>query len=142
MNLVSFSHWLEEVTDPRPPLHPYYHPVQIAICGSLSYIGTACLTSVPPKRAMLLTALVYTISQIITPLICPYFEPYQDISLVPLIGQVIQLTTSLLLAKVICRLVGQSLSFKDIQKVSLAFMVALCVAHFTLLKFRRHLYGT
>lgn len=138
MNLIPFSNWLEQATQPG---HPFYHPSQIALFASLSYVSTACLTSLPPLRGMTLTILAYSISQFTTPLFSQLFEPYRNKSLAPFIGQVLQLSTSLMLAKVFCRLVGQSLSLKEMRQVSLVFMTCLYVSRIALLKLRQNCSG-
>ncbi len=136
MCLANFSHWLGQMTQPS---NRYYHPVQVMLFASLSYTGTACLTSIPPMRGLSLAVLSYAISQLILPFFRLFLEPYQEVPLVPLLGQVIHLSTVLLLAKVICHLVGQPLSCKEIRKISLIFIMSLFVMKFALRKFRQQL---
>jgi hypothetical protein len=133
MSLSSFSHELEQTTRPHGP---YYHFVQVTLFAGLSYIGTACWTKIRPIRGTILVVLAYGISQLITPLFVNFFEAYQDVSLVPLVGQVLQLTTSLFLANVICFLANKALSLKEIRQVSTAFLLTLFTARFVLSKFR------
>lgn len=137
MRLRSFSLWLEEVTQPE---HPYYHPIQVGLFASLSYVGTACLTSIPPARGATLTVLAYLISQLTAPLFCELFKPYQDTPLIPLVGQVFQWTTSLILAKVMCRIAGQAISFKEMRQIGFVFLLCLYVARWALFKFRQQLH--
>jgi hypothetical protein len=132
MQLTSISNWLEQATQPQ---HPYYHPIQVALSAGISYVGTACLTSISPKRGMMLIISAYAISQLITPLFCKLFEPYQDISLVPLFGQILQIAASLVLAKVVCQLAGQTLTFKEAGKVGLVFIPSLCATRWILIQF-------
>lgn len=134
MHVGSFSRWLEQATQPR---HPYYHPIQITLFASLSYAGTACFTSIPPLRGMTLIVLTHTISQLITPFFVQLFEPYKDVSLAPLVGQALQLTTSLILAKTICHIVGQTLSFKEVRQVGIVFFLSLYVLRCALFVFRQ-----
>lgn len=136
MAFASFSSWLSQITRPN---HPFYHPFQISLFASLSYVGTVCLTSIPPRRGTTLAILAYAISQLISPLFCQIFESYREISLIPFVGQVLQLTTTVVLAKVICQLGQQSLSFHEIKQVSLVFLASLYVAKFVLFKLRQHL---
>lgn len=136
MDLASISLWIEEVTQPE---HPYYHPVQVALFAGSSYVSTLCLTSISPKRGMKVAVLAYGISQLITPFFVECFEPYRDITLVPLVGQVLQLTSSLLLTKGIYFLAGQTLSFKEIRQLGIAFLVGLAISRFVLLKFRQQI---
>ncbi len=136
MRFASFSRWLGQATQPH---HPYYHPIQMTLFAGLSYIGTACFTSIPPVRGMTLTVLTYAISQLITPFFIQFFAPYEDLSLAPLIGQALQLTTSLILAKTICHIVGQTLSFKEVRQVCLVFFLSLYVSRCALFVFRQQL---
>lgn len=136
MRLASFPDWLEEVTNPE---HRYFHHFQITMFASISYVSTACLTSIPPTRGMVLTILAYTISELIAPLFCWLLNRYASISLVPSIGQVLQLTTSLVLAKVICHIAGQALSFKEIRQIGIVFLVTLYVTQLALLKICQNL---
>lgn len=136
MSPATFSNWLEQVTHPN---HPYYHPVQVALFAGISYVGTICLTSLPPVHGMSLAILAYAISQLVTPLFAECFEPYQDISLIPLIGQAMQITLSLVIAKVLCNLAGQTLSFKEVRQVGLVSLISLYVSRLILLKLRQQL---
>jgi hypothetical protein len=88
---------------------------------------------------MSLAVLAYAISQLVTPLFVECFEPYQDISLAPLIGQVLQITLSLTLAKVICHLAGHALSFQEVRQIGIVFLVSLYVSRLILLKLRQQL---
>lgn len=134
MSPATFSNWIEQVTQPD---HPYYHPVQIALFAGVSYMGTSCLTSLRPIHGMSLAVLAYTISQLVTPLFVECFEPYQDISLVPLIGQVLQITLSLTLAKAICHIAGYHLSFQHVRQIGLVFLISLYVSRLVILKLRQ-----
>lgn len=134
MNLASLSRWLEQATRPQ---HPYYHPLQLTFFASLSYISTAYFTRIPPIRGMTFIISAYTISQLITPFFIQLFEPYQNIALIPLSGQVMQLSLSATLAKIICYLAGHNLSFKEIRLVSTVFLVSLYVSRFALRKLRQ-----
>lgn len=136
MHAASFSKYLEQVTQPH---HPLYHPIQLTFFACLSYIGTATLTNIPPEKGMRLTTLAYVISQLITPLFTECFEPHQNVTLVPLVGQVMQLTASFVLAKVLCNLAGHTLSFKEVRLVGTVFLITLFVFRFALLKFRQFL---
>lgn len=136
MNLSSLSQWLEQVTQPQ---HPCYHPIQATVVASISYISTACFTNIPPIRGVALVTLTYAISQLVTPFFIQIFESYQDVSLVPLLGQVLQFSVSVVLAKFVCQLANQTLSFKEIRHVSAAFLICLFVARFALRKFRQQL---
>lgn len=138
MRLESYSPWLEQITQPQ---YPYYHPIQASLFASLSYIGAACLTSISPRRAMTVAILAYAISQLISPFFCQLVGPYEDVSLVPLAAQILQLTSSLVLAKVICQFVGQTLSFKEIRHLSIVFMICLYVSRLALRKFRQQLHA-
>jgi hypothetical protein len=139
MHFRSFSLWLEQVTQPE---YPYYHPIQVGLFASLSYVSTACLTSIPPVRGATLTVSAYLISQLTAPLFCEFFKPYQEIPLIPLIGQVLQWTTSLILAKVMCRIAGQVISFKEMRQIGLGFLMCLYIARWALFKFRQQLHPT
>ncbi len=136
MPLEFLSRWLDQATQPR---HPLYHPVQVVMFAGLSYISTACFTSIPPSKGMTFVILAYTISQFTASLFSKLLDPYQDIALVPLIGQVVHLSVALISAKVICQLIGQSLSFKEIRKMSIVFIMTLFVMRFALRKFRQQL---
>jgi hypothetical protein len=133
MSLVSFQHWLKEASS--QPSHPFYHPIQATLFASLSYAGTMCFTSIPPIRAMTFAVLAYAISQFVAPLFSELLEPYQEVELVPLTGQVLQLSTSLILAKVICSLAGLALSCKEIRKVCVVFLVSFCIFRLVIVNF-------
>lgn len=136
MNAAAVSLWLDKVTQPE---HPYYHHFQIGLFAGCSYIGTACLTRIPPKKAALFTALAYSISQWVAPLFAQLLESYQDVTLAPLIGQVLHISVTLILSKVICRIVGQSLSFEEIYQISLSCLVSLFVVRLAIRKFRQNI---
>ena len=136
MQAAALSHWIEQVTQPK---HPLYHPVQGFLFGSCTYIGTAYLTSIPPRKGMLFAVLAYTLSQLTASFFAEFLEPYQEISLVPLIGQVMHLTTSLILAKTICSILKEPLTFKEMRQISFVFLGSLYVMRFALRKFRQHL---
>lgn len=133
MYLTAFSRWLGQITQPD---HLLYHPIQMSLFASLTYIGTTCLTTRSPLQAATLAALTYNISQFVTPRFIKYFEPNRDVTLAPWIGQCCQLAVSLFLAKITCNLAGQKLSFNDAKIISIAFGVSCFVAHFALRKFR------
>lgn len=136
MSVATYLNWFEQVTVPN---HPFYHPVQVTFFAGISYVGTICLTSLSPAHGASLAILAYAISQLVTPLFVECFEPYQDISLAPLIGQALQMSFSLVIAKVICSLVGHTLSFKEIRQVGLVFLISLYVSRLVLLKLRQRL---
>jgi hypothetical protein len=136
MHLAAVSRWLGQATQPR---HPYYHPLQITLFASLSYAGTACFTSIPPVRGMTLIMLAYAISQLVTPFFIQFFEPYEDVSLAPFIGQLLLLTISLVLAKTICHIAGQTLSCKEVRQVCTVFFLCLYVSRCALFIFRQQL---
>ena len=136
MPLEFLSKWLDQTTRPQ---HPLYHPVQIVMFAGISYISNACFTSIPPSKGMTFAILAYVISQFTAPLFSRFLDPYQEIALVPLIGQVIHLSVALILARAICQLIGQSLSFKEIRKMSIVFIITLFVMRFALRKFRKQL---
>ena len=132
----SLSRWIEDVTQPA---HPFYHPVQALLIGSFSYIGAACFTKTPPKNAMTVTIAAYTISQATAPLFSRWLEPYMDVTLVPLVGQVVHLTISFSTANIICRIGGRSISFKAMFPQIMLFLTAASLARYGLLKFRHSL---
>lgn len=136
MNLTLFSQWLENITQPQ---YVYYHPVQVLLFGGLSYVSAACFTSIPPKRAMKIAVLAYGISQLMAPFFIEIFEPYREIPLVPLVGQFIQLSASLISVKILYNLALQTLSFKEIRQLSLAFFIGLSLSRFAILKFRQYI---
>lgn len=130
------SKWIEDVTQEK---HPFYHPVQALLIGGCSYLGTACLSSTPPANAMTITITAYTISHLTAPLFSQWLEPYKDISLVPLAGQVVHLTICLSTANVICRIGGRSVSFKAVGAQLLFFLSSVSVLKLGLLRFRHNL---
>lgn len=134
--LQAFSIWIEQVTQPD---HLYYHPLQIALFANVTYITTSCLTSLPFSCAATLLISTYTISQLVTPLFVECFQPYQDIPLIPLFGHVIQITLSLILAKISCNFMGCNLSLKQIRQASLAFLTTLFVCRLILITLRQQL---
>lgn len=137
MDCLAFSRYLKDITKPT---HPYYYPVQVSLVASLAYVGTRCFTSLPPLQGTTLAVLMYSIDQFTTPLVGKLIRPYQDITLVPLVGQVLHLTLSLLLTKAICQLAGYSFSFKQMRSVGIVFLVTLAILHFALRQFRRMLH--
>lgn len=134
MHLKTFSNWLETVTQPN---HPFYHPLQLTFFAGISYIGTGRFTKIPPAQGMRLIASAYVISQLTTPCFVQCFEPYQNVSLVPLIGQVMQMTVSLMLAKIICNLIGDPITFKEARLVSTVFFINLFASQFALFKIKQ-----
>lgn len=123
--------------DSTHPQHPYYHPFQIFVFASTSYVSAAYLTSVSPARSAKAAILVYLISRLTTPLFIQLFEPYREIPLAPLIGQVFQLTATLASLKTIYFLAGHPLSFKEIRQLSIPFLIAICFSRFLILRFYR-----
>lgn len=136
VSMQSFSIWIDDVTQPK---HPYYHPVQALLFGSFSYLSTACLSSTPPKNAMTVTITAYTISQFTAPLFSKWLEPYKDISLVPLVGQVVHITLSFGTANVICRIAGRSISFKAVGAQITFFLSAISLTRLGLHKLRQNI---
>ncbi len=137
MDCLAFSRYLKDITKPT---HPYYYPVQISLVASLAYIGTRCFTSMPPLQGTALAVLMYSIDQFTTPLVGKLIRPYQEITLVPLLGQALHLTLSVLFTKVICQLAGYTFSFKQMRTVGLVFATTLTILHFALRQFRRMLH--
>jgi hypothetical protein len=136
MGLASCSHWLEQLTQPG---HPYYHPIQVSLLASISYVSTACLTAISPTRGMTVMILAYAVSQLISPLFCQLFGLYEEVPLIPFMGQALQIATSFIVAKVICQLAGQALSFKELRQVGVVFLVSLYVSRLALRKFRQQI---
>ena len=132
--MQALSKWVEDVTQPD---HPCYHPVQALFFGTVSYLGTACFLSTPPKNAMTLTITAYTISQFTAPLFNKWLEPYMDVSLVPLVGQVVHITISFGTANIICRIAGRSISFKAVGPQIILFLSAISMTRVGLLKCRK-----
>lgn len=132
----ALSRWIEEVTQPS---HPHYHPVQAALFGSISYIGTACLLSIPPENAMVVTIIAYTINLAVAPLISKWLQRHMDVSLVPLIGQVIHLSIAYGIANVICRLGGCSIPLKAVAAQILIHISAIALTRLGLLNFRHNI---
>lgn len=136
LSLRAFSTWIEQTSQPD---HPYYHPLQIALFANVTYITTTCLTTLPFRCATMLVISTYAISQLVTPLFIDCFQPYQDTPLIPFFGHVIQMTLSVILAKMSCNLMGCGLSLKQIRQASLAFLITLFVCRFILIKLRQQL---
>ncbi|WP_068468280.1 hypothetical protein [Candidatus Protochlamydia phocaeensis] len=134
LRVEEFSRWLGQMTQPT---HPYYFSAQLLLFSGLSYLSTACLTSIPPVQGMAFMTIAFTISHFVAPLFAKWLEPYWTVSLVPLAGQILHLTTSALLSKAICFLAGYHLTLTQIAQVSSAFLVAVYVLKFALLKFRQ-----
>lgn len=132
----SLSRWIADVTQPQ---HPFYHPVQALLIGGCSYLGTACLSSTPPKNAMTLTITAYTISHLTAPLFSEWLEPYKEFSLVPLVGQVVHLTICFSTANIICKIGGRSVSFKAVGTQIIFFLSTVSVLKLGLLRFRHSL---
>lgn len=132
MHSTTFSSYLQQAMRPN---NPCYHPIQGALFGSLSYIGTAVFTKVPPIRGAMLATVAYAVSQATAPLFVQCFEPLRDLSLFPLIGQAMQLTFSFASAKMICNIAGYNLSFKEARQVGGVFFATLFTARFALHQF-------
>lgn len=97
---------------------------QLIFTTSLSYVGVACFTSIPPLKGATFMGLTHTISRYAAPLFVTLFEPHRHVALVPAVGQILQLSCSLILAKTICSLIKQPLSLKEAKQVCAAFLTA------------------
>lgn len=131
---TSFSNWIEEATQPN---HLAYYPLQATLFATISYICTASFTSSPPMHGMTFILCAYTINCLIAPLFARCYNLYQEIALVPFIGQVIHITCSLMAAKTICHRFGQPLSSKEARQISILFLATLSVSRFILLQLRQ-----
>lgn len=125
------STWMEEVTQRD---HPLFHPVQVGLMGSISWIG-ARLFSIPPTNAVVVSILAYAINQVIAPIIGKYIEPYQEISLVPFCGQITHLALSFGSSNLLCHLVGKSLAIGDAVILGTFFLTAIAIARVALANF-------
>lgn len=132
--MIPISEWLEEVTQKN---HPLYHPFQMTLFGSFAYIGAASFTRNNPRHMAELFTMAYVISQLTAPLFSEWLEPYMDVSLVPLAGQVIQISISFIMANVISRLAGRKFSFRGLPYQIFFFILSLMIAQYGLQKFRQ-----
>lgn len=133
-HVSNFSVWLEKITQPE---HPHHRYVQICLFTGLAAASTACLTSISPKKTAALFFVAYSISLLAAPIIQTIFEPYRNHSLAPLTGQLMLYSFSLLSAKMICSIIHQSLSFKEIKIVCTAFLLSLFITYLVLRIFRQ-----
>ena len=124
--MQGISAWLEEATQPG---HTFYHPVQACLFGGISWLG-ASLFSIPKTNAVAVSVTAYAISQFTTPLISEWLEPYMEISLIPLCGQVGNLSLAFCSANILCYLAGKSISIN-----AAMILVAFLLATIALLRF-------
>jgi hypothetical protein len=130
MNLTaSISHGLVYTTNPQ---HPHYHKIQIALIACGSYIATALWTTIPPHKGMAIMTLICLISRVTAPYFAQFFEKYNKHSLVVTIGHGLQFSLATLCAKRICYLLGYALSYSQIIKVMIAFVVTIGITQFFL----------
>lgn len=130
------SRWIADVTQPN---HQLFHPVQLFLCGSFSYLGTSCFLSTLPKDAMAVTMTAYVVSQLTSPFFSSWLTPYKVVNLVPLAGQVAHLIFSFYSANFICRLVGKSISMKAVAGQMLLFLTTVSIMRIVLRRFRRNI---
>ncbi len=132
------SNWLKQIIQPNPRYCSYYC-LQMAFFGSISYVGTASLTSIPPNRGATLILSAYVISQITQPLFARLFDVYRDIPLVSVAGQFLHLITVFTLARIICLLVKYPLSFQETRKIGIVFLMSLYGTFFIFSQLKRML---
>ena len=135
-NAASISQWIDKVSQPD---YPYYQHVQTLLFGACGYLGAFCFTSISPKKAGLFTALTYTIDRFVAPVFAEALEPYQEVTLVPRAGQIAHITTSMVSSKIICQILREPLSFKDIKKVSFSCLGTVIVVRFVIWKLRQNI---
>lgn len=136
MYLEQLSRQIGELTQPS---HPHYFKGQLFLFSTVSYLSSACLTSIPPLNGALFITLSFAISQVAAPFFAAQLEEYRQVTLVPLAGQCMQLTASFLSAKLICSLAGCALSLRQCAQAGMAFLITLYAIKFATRKFRQGL---
>lgn len=136
MRLEQLSQALDELTRPS---HPHHFKFQLALFSTATYLSTSLLTSISPLSSAIFISLTLTISRSVAPLFAAWLEEYRQIALVPLSGQILQLSLSLVLAKSIGTLAGYHLTIKQITHVGILFLLTLSIMHFALYHFRLYL---
>ncbi|CUI17243.1 hypothetical protein PNK_1634 [Candidatus Protochlamydia naegleriophila] len=136
MRLQQFSQELDELTRPA---HSHHFKFQLALFSTITYLSTALLTSISPLSSAIFVSLALSISHLVAPLFAAWLEENRAIPLVPLGGQILQLSLSLILAKGIGSLAGYHLTNTQISHVGILFLLTLSVIHFALYHFRLYL---
>lgn len=118
--MYAISKWLGNITQPDQKqdkeevneVNLSYHFVQAMLAGGCSYIGTACLSSLPAKSAAAATMTAYALSHFTAPLFGQWLEPYRNVDWIPTLGQAVHITICFRTANVIVRTCGgQSFSY-------------------------------
>lgn len=105
--------------------------VQGSLFGGIAWAG-ASLFSISKTNAVIVTVLAYAINQKVTSLIGKWIEPYHEMALVPLSGQIINLSVSLGSANLICHLVDKSLAISEIALLGAFLLVAAAIIQIAL----------
>jgi hypothetical protein len=134
--MLRLSTWLEQITDDQ---HPYYPELQSYITSSVAYLGARIFTSIPPQDAAAVTFISCAMSQTLIPWMSRKFEPYREVSLAPLSGQLTQLATSFVGANILCGIQGRMIPFRQTPALLASFLTANTVVHFAVRRFRRRI---
>ncbi|MFI0434516.1 MAG: hypothetical protein ACH350_02155 [Parachlamydiaceae bacterium] len=122
---IVFPSSFNRLTQAAHPHHPLYHPIQLTLFTAISSLCVSRLTGIPPTHLSLFVASAYVISQLMTPLFVDWFQPYHHLPLAPLIGQALQITTSVVGAKITGHILRFPLSIKEIKQATLILLIAI-----------------
>lgn len=103
--------------------------LKYALFSGLSFISLSIFSSASGTRGIALTALIYTVSRITTPLFVEIFKKFENISLAPLIGQLINLSFCILSTKLVLNVFGFNCSISDLQQVLFCNIIALQITN-------------
>lgn len=116
----------------------YYHTVQTTQFACISFISTALLTRVSPKKGALFMSLAYLISRAIKPYLVRLFESYKNVALIPLTGHVILLSGSTFLSRSAVNFLYQNFSLREMRNVTVSFVTVLFLFHLAKIKLSKN----
>lgn len=88
----------------------------------LTYGVLSVATSINPRESLVFVHIAYLIDLIAAPLFAYYLEPYREVTLVPLVGQVAHLCVSVILAQAICHIFKLTINLKQTPWIGLIFV--------------------
>jgi uncharacterized Tic20 family protein len=111
---------------------------QLLISCNIAYLSTEWLTSVNPFLGAAFVTIATIVSIAVAPTIATWMNKYRQNTLAPIATKALNFTISCLVTKTICFAFGFNITFRQITRVSTAFLVSMIILRWAIKKFSEH----